>query len=274
MRKKMISALLVALPLAAIGCSSEVELVAEPVHVRAETSVEPKDLLVGAKDGDWCGNSRVGDADYIRNRSIGAFKCAASALCGTMGPQAAIACSTVVTSLLELCKDDPNSINIMWSMISALAQYGYLDLATNPMLIAQLNPQLWAQMVKACGGEAGAIAVGRKWMEAMFIDQRFNSVGNVSKLTYVGLLLSCAEALRGACDLAVNTVYAVQEGWEAWVDPDFKGSIPGCSKSTAVAVTDHTYSPFDNSVTTFNKCVGECRNEADTCGGDTGKACG
>ena len=96
----------------------------------------------------------------------------------------------------------------------------------------------------------------------------------MSKVTYLGLLVSCAEAIRGACDLAVNTVYAVQEGWEAWVDPDFKGSVPGCSKSTAVAVTDHTYSPFDSSVTTFNKCVGECRNEADSCGGDTRKACG
>lgn len=179
----------------------------------------------------------------------------------------------LLTSLLEAAKDDPNGIGIMWSFISAIAQYGYLDLVSNPMALARLDPQLWASLVKSYG-EAGARSLSTKVLNAIFkFDQRTLPVGQVSKVTYAGLLLSCAEAIRGACDLVVNVGYAGQESYEAWIAPDFKGSVPGCSKSTAVAVTDYTYVLWDGAAATFDKCVSSCRTEQDSCGGDTQKAC-
>ncbi len=279
MRKRIVFSALAATSLIPIvsGCGVEAaDQAIEPVKtipVNTDGKIEPQDLLVGASKGDWCGNSNVGDSDYLWNRQIGAFKCAASALCGIASPGAAIACSTALTTLLETMKDDPNGITILWGFITALAQYGYLDLVSDPYAIQRINPQLWASLVKSYG-EGGARAFSTKVLNALFkFDQRTLPVGEVSKLTYAGLLLSCAEAIRGLCDLAVNTVYAVQESYEAWVAPDFKGSVPGCSKSTAVAVTDHTYVFWDSAETTFNKCVAECRNEQDSCGGDNQKKC-
>ena len=103
----------------------------------------------------------------------------------------------LVTSLLEAAKDDPNGIGIMWSFISAIAKYGYLDLVSNPRALARLDPQLWASLVKSYG-EAGARSLSTKVLNAIFkFDQRTLPVGQVSKVTYAGLLLSCAEAIRG-----------------------------------------------------------------------------
>lgn len=179
----------------------------------------------------------------------------------------------LVTSLLEAAKDDPNGIGIMWSFISAIAKYGYLDLVSNPMALARLDPQLWASLVKSYG-EAGARSLSTKVLNAIFkFDQRTLPVGQVSKVTYAGLLLSCAEAIRGACERVVNIGYARQESYEAWIAPDFRGSVPGCSKSTAVAVTDYTYVLWDGAAATFDTCVSSCRKEQDSCGGDTQKAC-
>jgi hypothetical protein len=169
MRNHLVVSFLVVVSIAplAAGCGTEVSTEEQPVIATpVDGAIGTRDLMVGASNGEWCGNSRVGDADYITNRSIGAFKCAASALCGTLGPAAALACSTGLTSLLELAKDDPNGISIMWSFISAIAQYGYLDLVSNPMALAQLNPQLWASLVKSYG-EAGARSFSTKVLNAI-----------------------------------------------------------------------------------------------------------
>lgn len=280
MRKRIVFSALVAASLLSIatGCGTEAaDQAVEPVNtipINADGTIEPQNLLQGASKGDWCGNSDVGDSAYLWNRQVGAFKCAATALCSIASPAAAIACSVALTSLLETYKDNPSNVTMVWGFIVALAQYGYLDLTTDPHALQRVNPQLWASLVAAYG-DKGAQSFTMKVMNIIFkFDQRTLPLDKVSKVTYVGLLASCAEAIRGLCDLAVNSVYAAQESYEAWVAPDFIGSVPGCSKSTAVAVTDHTYAPWDSAETTFNKCVGECRKEQDSCGGDSQKQCG
>ncbi|MFO0680163.1 MAG: hypothetical protein U0169_26815 [Polyangiaceae bacterium] len=238
--------------------------------VRAPEEMQTMNLTQGAADGDWCGNRRVSDSAYLRNRSIGAFKCAANALCGRLGPNAAMACSIGLTSLLEGAKDDPDVNNILMSLIgAALLQID--SQMTFLTLIAQ-NKEMYEQLVK----KVGVAKADQMFKNVITLasDPRLKpSLSQVPKTTWAGLLLSCAEAIRGACDLVVNTVYAAQEGWEAWVDPDWKGSVPGCQKSTAVAVTNYTYVFWNSAQATLRSCVDSCRAEADSCGGNKRNAC-
>ncbi len=267
----------------AVGCSSQIESteplteptpsveseVTEP-SVLAPPDMEVMNLTVGASDGDWCGNSRVSDSAYLRNRSIGAFKCAANAFCGRFGPTAAMACSLGLTSILEGAKDDPDVNNILMSLIGAAAMQ--IDSEMTLLTLIAQNKELYEKLVKKQGKAAADKAF--KAVIQFATDPRLKpTLNKIPKTTWLGLLISCAEALRGACDLVVNTYHAVGESWTAWIDPDFKGSIPGCSKSTAVAVTDYTYVFWNGAQATLRSCVESCRAEADSCNGDKRLAC-
>ncbi|MFO0679423.1 MAG: hypothetical protein U0169_23050 [Polyangiaceae bacterium] len=255
------------------GCTADVG--EERADVDATEFVAPPEvattgLLTGAREGDWCGNRNVSDSAYLHDRSIGAFKCAAAAVCGRLGPTASMICSTGMSAVLELAKDDPDSANVMWSMAGAAATNANHHWTVLSLIAA--SPKEYGALV-AKVGEARAVKMMDTFVKVMGDPRIQPSLKTVPKSTYIGLAMSCAEAVRGACDLAVNTVYAVQENWEAWVSPDFKGSVPGCSKSTAVAVTNYTYGFWRDAQGTFETCVSSCRAEADSCGGSRSRAC-